>query len=303
MTQRHLAFVSAAVCAIIVGLALVATGAIAKDVGPVTIAFMRYLIGVLFMLPFVLRGRWLRVPLKDLLPIALLGIFQFAILIVLLNFSVIYIEVSLAVLIFATMPLLTMLISVLLGQEVFTMRKLIGITTTIIGVAIAVGVTALTSSLGPNGWMGVGAAFFSALAGAVCSVFYKPYLQRYPTDQVSVMAMLASVVFLAGIALPNGLLENLSEYDQFIWLTFLFIGLCSSIGYFTWLYALAHTLPSNATVFMGISPITAAVCGAIFIAQPLTVQDVVGSAFVAVGLIISLWQRKAEISKEGKSMP
>jgi drug/metabolite transporter (DMT)-like permease len=303
LTQHHLALVSAAVCAVIVGLALVATGSIATEVGPVTIAFMRYLIGVILMLPFVLRGRWIRVPLKDLVPIALLGIFQFAVLIVLLNFSVIHIDVSLAVLIFAILPLLTMMISVLLGQEVFTIRKLIGITTTIVGVAFAVGFTALTSSLGPHGWLGIGAAFLSAFAGAVCSVFYKPYLQRYPTDQISVMAMLASVVFLAGIALSEGLIENLGTYDLSIWLTFLFIGFCSSTGYFTWLYALTHTLPSNVTVFMGISPITAAICGAIFIAQPLTIQDIVGSVFVAVGLIISLWQGKVEEFKEGKSRP
>lgn len=300
MTPQHWALGAAAISAFIVGIALVATGSIALDVGPATIAFMRYLIGVLLLLPLALGGRWLKVQTRDYFPIALLGIFQFAILIVLLNISIIYIDVGLAVLIFATLPLLTMLIAVLLGREHFTFRKLVGIVVTIIGVSFAIGYTAISSELGPDGWIGVGAAFLSALTGAICSVFYKPYLLRYPTIQVSIMAMTASVLFLAGAAFYEGHLHDLSKLDVSIWLTFLFIGLCSGVGYFTWLYALTHTLPSNVTVFMGISPISAAVFGAIFIAQPLTIQDIVGSVFVAVGLMISLWQKTDENSHKVK---
>lgn len=300
MTRQNRALVAAAISAFIVGIALVATGSIAQDVGPATITFMRYLIGVLFLLPLALSGRWLKVQAKDYVPIALLGIFQFAILIVLLNFSIIYIDVGLAVLIFATLPLLTMLIAILLGQETFTMRKMIGIVITIIGVSFAVGINAITSDLGSDGWIGACAAFLSALTGAVCSVFYRPYLQRYPTIQVSIMAMTASVLFLAGAAFYEGHLQNFTNIDASIWLTFLFIGICSGVGYFTWLYALTHTIPSNVTVFMGLSPISAAVFGAIFIAQPLTIQDVVGSVFLAVGLMISLWRKSEENSQKVK---
>ncbi|MEH6525553.1 MAG: DMT family transporter [Sneathiella sp.] len=303
MTQRSMALTAAAISAFIVGIALVATGSIAQNVGPATIAFMRYFIGVLLLLPLATAGRWRKVRPRDYAPIALLGIFQFAILIVLLNFSIIHIEVGLAVLIFATLPLLTMLIAVALGQEGFTMRKIIGIVITIIGVSIAVGSTAITVELGSKGWLGIGAAFLSAFTGAICSVFYKPYLQRYPTLQISIMAMTASVLFLFGLAIYEGILDNLVGFDASIWLAFLFIGICSAIGYFTWLYALTHTFPSNVTVFMGLSPVSAAVFGAIFIAQPLTIQDVVGSVFVAVGLMISLWQKTDENSLKVKRVP
>ncbi|USG62219.1 DMT family transporter [Sneathiella marina] len=291
MTPQRWALVAATISALIVGIALVATGSIAEDVGPATIAFMRYLIAVLFLLPLAVSGHWLKVRKKDFIPIALLGIFQFAILIVLLNYSIIHIDVGLAVLIFATLPLLTMLIAVMLGQEVFTLRKLAGIVITIIGVSFAVGFTAFTTELEPKGWLGIGAAFLSALTGAICSVFYKPYLQRYPTVQVSIMAMAASVIFLLAAVFYEGHFDTLTGFDASIWLTFLFIGICSGAGYFAWLFALKHMLPSNVTVFMGISPISAAVFGAIFIAQPLTIQDIVGSVFVAVGLMISLWQK------------
>ena len=42
----------------------------------------------------------------------------------------------------------------------------------------------------------------AALTGAACSVFYRPYLRKYPVVPVCAVAMLASVGFLALLALP-----------------------------------------------------------------------------------------------------
>ncbi|PHQ66491.1 MAG: permease [Sneathiella sp.] len=293
MKTEHLALVAAALMAIIVGAAIVATSSIVADAGPVTIAFLRYFIGVILMLPLALRLKWSPVPAKDLLPIAVLGIFQFAVLIVLLNFSVIYIDAGLAALIFATLPLLTIILASALGQEQFTGRKFVGILLTILGVGYAVGATAFTEPLGPGGWLGILAAFASALCGAACSVFYKPYLIRYPTLQISIMAMSASVLALAGLAVMEGMPAALPTFSIGVWAILLFIGLASAGGYYLWLYALRHALASNVAVFLGFSPISAAVIAALFIAQPLTRQDIIGSLLVASGLLISLWQRRA----------
>ena len=62
------------------------------------------------------------------------------------------------------------------------------------------------------------------MTGAVCSVFYRPYLVKYPPPRVSLFAMPASVLFLP---LPAAL----SNFTQGGWLTVLFIGLASSLGY------------------------------------------------------------------------
>ncbi|WP_373085300.1 DMT family transporter [Sneathiella sp.] len=293
MTREVPALFAAGISGILVGVALVATGSIVEAAGPITIAFIRYLIGALLLLPFALRTSWIRVPLTDFLPLALLGIFQFAVLIMLLNFSVIYIEVGLAVLIFATLPLLTMTIAILLGREAFTSRKLIGITLTIVGVGFAVGATAFSENIGADGWLGISAAFLSALSGAVCSIFYGPYLKRYPTLQISTLAMLASVIFLCGLAVTEGMLTTLPHFTLHVWLVLLFIGFASAVGYFCWLYGLSHTLPSNVTVFLGLSPISAALFGALFINQPLTWQDATGTVLVVSGLVVSLWRRRA----------
>lgn len=294
MNETTRALIASASSGMIIGAAMVATGSVVDDAGPVGITFIRYFVGVIFLLPVAFQVRWRPVSPRDLAAIVILGIFQFAVLIVLLNFSVIYIEVSLSLLIFATLPLQTMLIAIALGQEHFTGRKLIGILLTIVGVGYAVGATSLAQPLGEDGWWGVLAAFASALVGALCSVFYRPYLIRYPTSQVSTMAMAASVLVLAGLAVAEGLPAALPAFDFNVWAALIFIGLSSSIGYSCWLYGLRHTVPSNVTVFLGLSPISAAIIAAIFIAQPLTTADIIGSLLVALGLVVSLWQRRSK---------
>ena len=42
------------------------------------------------------------------------------------------------------------------------------------------------------------------------------------------------------------------------WLAILFIGVSSGVGYYLWLFALRHATPTRVTVFLALSPLTAA---------------------------------------------
>ena len=79
----------------------------------------------------------------DLLPIALLGITQFGILIALLNYGLRFIPSGRAALIFATFPLLTMVLAASLGHERLTLPKILGVLVTIAGVGLAHGEKAI----------------------------------------------------------------------------------------------------------------------------------------------------------------
>src|SRR5207248_2627860 len=151
-------------------------------------------------LPPVLLAERPRFKRRDLVPMALLGIGQFGVLVTLLNYALRFIPSACAALIFATFPLLTMVLAALLGRERLTLAKTMGVLLTILGVALALGEKALARGSGETMWLGELAAFASALCGAVCSVLYRPYLERYRPLPVSAYAMLASVIFLATLA-------------------------------------------------------------------------------------------------------
>lgn len=106
-------------------------------------------------------------------------------------------------------------------------------------------------------WLGDGAVLISAFSAALCSVLYRPYLQKYPPLQVSVYAMLASVLFLAILAMDEGFFRAVPQFTLSGWMAIGFIGISSGIGYYLWLWALRHTTPTNVTVFLALNPITA----------------------------------------------
>jgi drug/metabolite transporter (DMT)-like permease len=268
---------------------MVATRFVVDQVEPGALAMLRYLVGFLCLVPPLLltpRIRCLRFAASDLLPIAGLGIVQFGVLVALLNFALATIPAARGALIFATMPLLTLLLGAALGRERLGAAKAAGVALSIAGVALALGEKAYV--LSGEAWIGELAAFGSALCGALCSILYRPYLQRYPTLPVSAFAMLAAVGALALLAAWEGFFAAPPRVTAAGWAAVLFIGASSGLGYYLWLKALKGTTPTRVTVFLALSPITAALLGAAVLGEPLSSGALLGLGFVALGLVLAL---------------
>jgi drug/metabolite transporter (DMT)-like permease len=218
------------------------------------------------------------------LPIGLLGIGQFGILIVLLNVGLRTLPSARAAVIFATLPLLTLVLSALLGQERLGAPKILSVLLSIVSVAVALGGPALFGATAVD-WPGVLAVLGSAASGALCSVLYRPYVRRYPALPVSALAMLAAVAFLAVLAVPEGVFEALPRLGPSAWAAVVFIGLSSGLGYFLWLWALGQISATRVTVFLALSPITASLLGAARLGEALSIWSAVG----VLGVAVSLW--------------
>jgi drug/metabolite transporter (DMT)-like permease len=269
-----------------VGAAMVATRFVVEQMGPASLALLRYAIGFLCLLPPALLAARVRFARRDVLPIALLGIGQFGVLIALLNWGLARVPSARAALIFATTPVLAMLLAAALGHERLTAWKVAGVLLSVGGVGAAVGERAVAAGAS-GGWAGEVAVLASALTAAVCSVLYRPYLRKYPALPVGAFAMLASVAFLAVLAAGEGFYADLPRLTPGGWLAVLFIGAGSGAGYFWWLWALAHAPATRVTVCLGLSPITAAILGALLLAEPVSSGAAVGLAAVVLGLVIA----------------
>jgi drug/metabolite transporter (DMT)-like permease len=288
----NLALVAAAATGVQVGAAIVASRFAVAEVPPLTLAMLRYAIGFACLLPFV----WTplaspphartapvgRTRGADLLAMAALGIGQFGVLIALLNFGLQHVGAAQAALIFSLLPLLTLLLAAALGRERVTGSLVLGVLLSIAGVAAS-----LAPKLGGNHtthWWGEAAVAAAACTGALCSVLYRPYLQRYPTVPVSAFAMLASVLFLAVLALGEQWPARVSTFSGQAWAAIAFIGVSSGIGYFWWLYALKHESPTRVTVFLALNPITAALLGWALLDESLHPAALAAMGLIAAGL-------------------
>jgi drug/metabolite transporter (DMT)-like permease len=286
---------AAAATGVQVGAAIVASRFAVAEVPPLTLAMLRYAIGFACLLPFAWRSmrnakracieRAGKSAWHDYLAMAALGIGQFGILIALLNFGLQRIGAAPAALIFSLFPLLTLLFAAALGREWVTRALLTGVLATIGGVALALA-PKLALAQGAD-WWGELAVVAAACTGALCSVLYRPYLQRYPTLPVSAFAMLASVLFLAVCALGEHWPSRVAGFSAQAWGAIGFIGVSSGVGYFWWLYALKHESPTRVTVFLALSPVTAAVLGWAWLAEPLHAGALAGLVLIALGLAIA----------------
>jgi drug/metabolite transporter (DMT)-like permease len=281
-----MASVAAAVVGVQVGATIVATRFVIEQTHPVSLALLRYAIGAFCLLPPLLVSTRVAFSRRDLLPLSLLGITQFGIVVVLLNYAVQFVPAARAALIFATFPLQAMLIAALLGYEPLSPNRSLGVLLTIVGVGVALGEDAMTAGASRS-WLGELLIGTSAFAGASCSVLYRPYLQKYPTLQVSIFAMVASVVFLTFVAAPAGLLTAAPRFTADGWLALLFIGVSTSGGYFLWLWALKNTTPTRVTIFMALNPIAAAGLGILLLGEQPRPGLLVGIGCVACGLAVA----------------
>jgi drug/metabolite transporter (DMT)-like permease len=252
------------------------------EVPPLTLAMLRYAIGFACLLPFVRKPPALKIRAADLLAMAALGIGQFGVLIALLNFGLQHVGAAQAAQIFSLLPLLTLSLAAALGRERVTGSLLLGVLLSITGVALS-----LAPKLGApqaTHWWGEAAVAGAACTGALCSVLYRPYLQRYPTVPVSAFAMLASVLFLAVFALGEQWPARVSTFSGQAWAAIAFVGVSSGIGYYGWLYALKHESPTRVTVFLALNPVTAAFLGWTLLGEPLLPATLAALGLIAAGL-------------------
>ena len=281
---------ASAMTGILVGASVVATRLVIHQTDPATLALLRYAIGCACLAPAIVAAKRVRFARRDLVPIALLGIGQFGVLVVLLNFGLQFIGAGLAAIIFTILPLLSLVLGATLHSEALTGAKTVGVALTIAGVGLAMGHEISDSDAARSAWLGSAAVVLSAAIGATCSVLYRPYLERYPPLHVGAYAMLASVVVLAIAAPFTGGFDQIPAFGLIGWLAVLFIGASSGLGYFLWLWALRATTPTRVNIFLALSPITAVALGALFLGEAVSALFFAGLISVATGLVLAHWR-------------
>ncbi len=286
MRTGHTAIAAAATVGMLVGAAMVSTSVVSNAVSPATLAFLRYLIGAaVLLLPIGPAGRT-HFTFKDAAAIATLGIFQFAVLVLLLNHALLTVSATVCALVFATMPLVTMCLAVITGKEPYSGQGLLGVCTAVAGVGhLLLSSSASAAGATHNGW-GMLALVSATIVGAVTSILYGPYLRRYPALATCRLAMVSAVVFLLGFCVLTSQ-PLVPSINRLQWANVLFIGLSSGVGYFCWLWALGRLAASKVTAFQALGPVTAALIEALLSQRLAPMTVLVALAMVCAGLVIA----------------
>lgn len=268
------------------GTAAAITRYLVGSADPITLAILRWGIGVLCVLPtaLFLRVRWPQ--RSDWLAVAALGICFFGLFFVLYNIAVSYTTAARASLALSTLPLQTMVVGALLGIEPLTKRKTVGVCIAVLGVfaALASGLSAAPS----GAWRGELIMTGAVLCMAFYNVWSRPFIQRSSALGFLTVGMGAGAVALVTVGLLTGRVAILDTFGVQQWLAGVYLGVGGgALAFILWVLALERATPTRVANTMTVNPIAAGLLATQLIGEPITLNLIIGLIAVFAGIWIA----------------
>lgn len=272
------------------GASIVATRFVIGETDPVSLAFLRYLIGALCLAPFafyLMRGKP-RLTGREWLAVFGLGLLFFGLFPWLFNLSLSYTSAARGALGLATAPLLTLALASVLRSEPFTGVKLVAVIAAFGGVGVAM-------ASGPGGlagegrfWVGDLIMLAAAAIAAVYAVFAKPLLMRHPAIVITAMTMASGVIGLAPVAGAEGLFDGAPSFTTGGWIALAFLGIGGgAIQFGLWVWAVSRLTPTQGAIFLTLTPITAVLLAALVLGEAIYPGLLVGLGLVIAGILLA----------------
>lgn len=255
-------------------------------IAPSSIAFLRWLLALAVMTPFVLpvalRHRteicrnWHRLALLGLLG---MGLWQ--------GLAYVAAETTTATnmgILAAMVPLLTVLLSALILREPPTLGGVMG------GLVAFVGVTVLLGQGNPLSLLRLQVAFGDALMviAATCYALYGVMLKRWSMNLPPWVLLYAQVCFAVLFLLPPYLMGPMTPIDSHNIGLILYAGIPASvITTFLWMRAVRQIGANQASIFINLMPLFSALIAMAFLGEQVAKFHLMGGLLILAGVVMA----------------
>lgn len=273
-----------------------------KSIPPLTLGALRVSIAALFLWLLVGALRLnVKFPRRVWLAFLVIGLLNNAIPFTLFAFAQLEIASALAAILNATTPLFTVLVAaIFLNDEKPTALKFLGVIIGFCGVVIMIGADVLGSELLGATLVAI-VAQLACLAAAISYAFAGAFGRRFSRYGVHPILtatgqLTASSIILWPLALfYDGASAGLGMLDLAPLLAMLGLAIASTaLAYVIYFKLLASVGSTNLLLVTFLVPITASLLGIFVLGEQLSLSDVVGMAFIGIGLSAidgRLWRR------------
>jgi drug/metabolite transporter (DMT)-like permease len=270
---------------IVWGSTYVVTKAVVREIPPLTLAVLRYLIAAGVLVPIAIaRGGLLRlprpVPYRPLLWMGLTGI---AILTVGFNYGLIYGSALQGALIYALGPAAVALAAVIGLQEALSKRRIAGIVLSVAGAALVVA-SGEGDRAAPRPWLGA----ICMLAGVAAWARYTVIAKRLAgADQVVVIAWVSIIgtAMLLPFAAVELLRRPLPQPTLHGWLGTLYLGaIASALAYVVYSRVLRELDASLVGAYFTLDPIVGVATAVVFLGEVLHPGQAAGGIIALLGM-------------------
>lgn len=227
---------------------------------------------------FFVIARARRIPLPEgrlLRGAALYGLLGFGVSYAMLYYALVELTAGTVSVVMAAVPLFTLVIAVVQGQERFSLRGVLG------GLLAIAGIVVL--SLGTLGGdfriLFLLAAVLGAITTAASSVVAKALPEVHPVNMNAIGMGSGALLFATGSVVFG---ETWSAPgDMQTWMAVAWLVIFGSVGLFQLFLYVIKRLTASATVYaVTAMPLIAVVLGALLLEQPITIEVLVGGALV-----------------------
>lgn len=255
-------------------------------IAPSSIAFLRWLLALVVMTPFVLpaalrhreeiRRHWPKLALLGLLG---MGLWQ--------GLAYVAAETTSATnmgILAAMVPLLTVLLSALILREPPTRGGVAG------GILAFIGVTFLLGRGNPLSLLQLEVAYGDALmvVAATCYALYGVMLKRWSMKLPPWVMLYAQVCFAVLLLLPPYLMGPMTPVDSQNMGLILYAGIPASIiTTFLWMRAVRQIGASQASIFINLMPLFSALIAMAFLGEQVAGFHFIGGLLILAGVIMA----------------
>jgi drug/metabolite transporter (DMT)-like permease len=288
--SEHVGILAAVASSALGGTAAAATRYVIGATDPVMLAVFRFGLGFILLLPVALAlgSRWPRG--RDWFGVAALGAMFYGVFFVVYGEALVFTTAARGSLAVSTLPLLTMIVAALLGREVLTMRKALGVLIAMGGVAIAL---ASGLSEAPAGaWRGDLTMIAGMLSMALYNVLSRPLMARSSPLGYATAGMAFGSTLNLALAWHGGSFLAVQSFGAEEWAAVVYLGaFAGAVGFFLWVYALQHASPTRVANTITVSPVAAALLAAALVGEPIGASLVLGVAAIGVGIWVASTER------------
>lgn len=277
------------------GVTVVLTRFVIVETDALTLAFVRYAIAALFLATVLIATtRIPRIIRRDLIVISVLGIIMFTGFPFFMARALEDTTAARGALLFASMPLITIVLGALFRIESLTWMKSAAVAIAMIGTASALGER--VGPAAPDALRGDFFMFVAILIAAAYNVFARRYLIRYGALTITVWTMLLGSLVLMVLAFTvGGAATGALDFSFQGWIIMLALAIPgAALMTFAYSKALELITPMRAAITVGLNPLTAILLGVVVLNEPITARVLAGFVLIVAGILLANWHPRGK---------
>ena len=268
------------------------------DMGPITLAFVRLVLGWAVVVLGARLGRSpspARIPRTDRWALAWMGAVGFTLAMATSHWGLYWSTATNGALLLAVEPVTMVALSPLLLGERLTHREGWGTLFAIVGASVVVvnGIPGLTLAVMPH-WRGDLLLLLSGICYAAYSLIGRAVLARHSSLTVTAWSLFWGMVTTAPLAVAEWLAGPGPKLGAVGVVGGLYLGIVmTGLGYLVWNWALERVTAARAAIFLNVQPLVGVLLGVVWLGEPATAFTAAGGVLILAGLWLALTGRSA----------